>query len=144
MPGRVSARSSRAAAPSTKSRSSANARNDGIEVPEEGASTTLRSQVCGILGDVQRSNTGQRKLVVSLRKVQETCCYEPAQPRKHATAEEFDETDFNEAICRCLLRVLAVKKSEPAGDRIVKFLGLFLKHATDSGRMNYVPWLYGS
>lgn len=101
-------------------------------MPDEGADSTLRAKICAILGEVQKSNTGQRKLVVSLRKVQEACCYEPAQGRKNSTNEEFDETDFNEEICRCLLRVLQVKKSEPAGDRIVKFLGLFLKHATDS------------
>lgn len=132
MPGRVAARAPRTSTAPTKSRSTANARSNGAEIPEEGLDTSLRAQICAVFGEVQKSNTGQRKLVVSLRKVQEACCYEPAQPKKRA-GDDFDEADFNEETCRCLLRVLTVKKSEPAGDRTVKFLGLFLKHATDAG-----------
>ena len=47
--------------------------------------------------------------------------------------EEFGEEDFNEEVGRCVLRVLTVKKSEPVGDRIVKFLGLFLSYASEKG-----------
>jgi condensin complex subunit 3 len=30
---------------------------------------------------------------------------------------------------------LGIKKSEPVGDRLVKFIGLFLKHASEKGRI---------
>lgn len=41
------------------------------------------------------------------------------------------EKEFNVEIGRCMLRVLPVKKSEPVGDRIVRFLGGFLIHASE-------------
>lgn len=91
----------------------------------------MRLSVCAIFSDAQKTTTGHRKLAVSLRKIQEACCYEPAKPKKHASHEDdFDENDFGTEVGRCVVRVLSVKKSEGAGDKIVKFLGLFLKHAT--------------
>lgn len=71
--------------------------------------------------------------MVALRKLQEFCCYEPADDSKAGAEEDFDEGDFNNEICRCLLRVLPVRKGEPVADRIIRFTTLFLKHATDSG-----------
>jgi len=66
--------------------------------------------------------------------VQEACCYEPAlKSKKRNLHEEFGEGEFNEEVGRCVLRVLAIKKSEPVGDRLVRFLGLFLKLASDKG-----------
>ena len=130
MPGRVSVRSSRSSATSKKTRNSAS--EDGV--PDEGPSTTLRERVCLVFTEVQKSNTGHRKLIVALRKVQEACCYEPADSGKYGQVEEeFDENDFNIEVTRCLLRVLPVKKSEPIGDRIVRFTGVFLKHVTGLG-----------
>lgn len=55
--------------------------------------------------------------------------------------EDFDENDFNAEMVRCLLRVLPVKKSEPVGDRIVRFVGLFLKHATELGELGFFELL---
>lgn len=37
-------------------------------------------------------------------------------------------------IARCVIRLVGVKKSEGVGDRIVRFLGLFLRHATEKGK----------
>ena len=130
MPSRVSAKSARSSAATTKARQS----NNEADVPDEGPFNALRNQICGIFADAQRSNTGHRKLVVGLRKVQEACCYEPANPRNNSCEEEFDEVEFNEEVSRCSLRILPVKKSEPAGDRVLKFLGLFLKHAAEAGK----------
>lgn len=47
--------------------------------------------------------------------------------------EEFGEDNFNVEVARCVLRLMGVKKSEGVGDRLVKFLGLFLRRATDKG-----------
>ena len=44
------------------------------------------------------------------------------------------EKEFNTEIARCVLRVLGVKKTEGAGDRVIKFLGLFLKVASGKGK----------
>ncbi|KAF2179870.1 hypothetical protein K469DRAFT_715970 [Zopfia rhizophila CBS 207.26] len=147
MPGRVSGRSARSSAATVarksstqtlRSRGSASARTSAhaAEVPDEGPTTSLRTRICQIFGDAQRSNATHRKLVINLRKIQEACCYEPVNVKKKQREElkeldEFGEEEFNEEIGRCALRVLSVKKTESVGDRIVRFLGLFLKHASE-------------
>ncbi|EON63046.1 hypothetical protein W97_02273 [Coniosporium apollinis CBS 100218] len=140
MPGRVSARSQRSSGAvsrksstaTLKSRaSSARTSAHAVEIPDEGPITSLREQICAVFADAQRTTATQRKLVVSLRKVQEACCYEPVKPKKRRDEENFGEDEFNEEVGRCFLRVLGVKKSEPVGDRIVRFLGLFLKVASE-------------
>ena len=69
--------------------------------------------------------------MVSLRKIQESCCYEPTKPGK--SQEGFDEDDFNVEIARCVIRLMGVKKSEGVGDRMIRFLGFFLRYASDKG-----------
>ena len=128
MPTRVSARSSRSSGPKSKRSSAAE-----DDIPDKGPTTSLRDKTYIIFNEVQKSNTGHRKLVVGLRKIQEACCYEPTNSKKQAQVEDFDENDFNTEVLRCVLRVLPVKKSEPVGDRIVRFIGLYLKHATELG-----------
>lgn len=140
MPGRVSARKSTATATSRISHKSSaqnlqsrksTAASPTIDIPDEGPSSTLRTRVCAILDDAQRTTAAQRKLVVRLRRIQETCCF--AAPEDQSQGE-FEEEDFLVEIARCVIRLMGVKKSEGAGDRIVKFLGLFLHHATEKGR----------
>ena len=70
--------------------------------------------------------------MVNLRKVHTACCYEPTKPGKKD--DGFGEDDFNVEMARCVIRLVGVKKSEGVGDRIVKFLGLFLRHASEKGR----------
>ena len=142
MPGRVSTRTSTASRVSHKpssqtlaTRRSTTTRTSSptVVIPDEGPSSTLRAQICSLFGDAQRTTAGHRKLVVSLRKVQEACCYEPINPSKHSD-EEFGEDDFNVEVARCIIRLTGVKKGEGAGDKLVRFLGLFLRHACDKGK----------
>ena len=95
--------------------------------------SSLRSQICSILSDAQKTTVGQRKLVVGLRKIQEVCCYEPTQHRQ-STRKNFCEDDFNEEITRCVIRLMVVKRSEAVGDRLIGFLGVFLRYANDKGQ----------
>lgn len=139
MPGRVAdrrrARASAVAASTNRSRTSRSRTSaNAVEIPDEGESTSLRDQICRIFGDAQRTTATQRKLVVQLRKIQEACCYEPVKPKKQQSVEDFGEEEFNKEVGRCILRVLPVKKSEPVGDRIIRYLGLFLKHSSDKGK----------
>lgn len=71
--------------------------------------------------------------MVNLRKIQETCCYEPTSKRKskHSVEEEFEEAHFNEEFIRCVVRCMPIKKSETVGERVIRFIGLFLKHANE-------------
>lgn len=144
MPGRISRAprpsaattiSHKASAQALKSaRSSQSARNlsPDADIPDEGEITTLRKHVSAIFADAQKSTTGHRKLVINLRKIQEACCYETSS-HKNDQEEDFDEDDFNNEVVRCVLRVLGIKKSETVGDRIVRFLGVFLRVASDKG-----------
>ena len=42
-----------------------------------------------------------------------------------------EEEDFSAEVTRCVLRILTIRKGEAVGDRIVRFLGLFLQHANE-------------
>ena len=144
MPGRPSARPSANSRVSRKSsvqtlhsHTSAAARisSPTAVIPDEGPSSALRIQIASVLGDAQRTTAGHRKLATNLRKIQESCCYETThQPSKNGR-DDFEEDDFNVEIARCVIRLMVVKKSEGVGDRIVRFLGLFLRHATEKGSM---------
>ncbi|KAE9974513.1 hypothetical protein BLS_010036 [Venturia inaequalis] len=102
-----------------------------VQIPDEGEVTSLREAICSIFSDAQRGAATQRKSVVTLRKVQEACCYESAKPRKNALDQDYDESEFNEEVGRCALRLLGIRKAEPVGDRLIKFMMLFLKHSSE-------------
>ncbi|KAI9665602.1 MAG: hypothetical protein M1829_005682 [Trizodia sp. TS-e1964] len=142
MPGRVSTRSSRSSVaprpPSTSrnSRASATAARPELSARalEEPPSTALRLKICSIFAESQRNIASHRKLVINLRKVQEKCCYESSKSqhaKSPSCSEEYGEAGFNEEIKRCLIRILPVKKAESAADKVIRFLGLFLKHASE-------------
>ena len=150
MPGRTTTRSTRTSTTSTTRKSSttrassARQSSNAVEIPDEGPITSLRTQVAQVFGDAQKTTATQRKLVVNLRKIQETCCFEPPDTNKKGgkkgkgeVQEDFDEEEFNNEVVRCVLRILGVKKSEPVGDRIIRFLGVFLKHASEKGKHHH-------
>ncbi|KAI1093339.1 condensin subunit Cnd3 [Rostrohypoxylon terebratum] len=139
MPARVSARSARSSAAVSKSssatvnsRASATSRvsSSSVDIPDEAPESELRTQICAIFRDAQKTTATHRKLVVNLRKIHEACCYEPTRPKENVSTD-FNETDFNNEFSRCVLRVMPVKKSEGVGEKIIRFVGLFLRHAND-------------
>ena len=101
-----------------------------IDVPAETPDNELRPKVCAIFKDAQKTTATHRKLAVNLRKLQELCCYEPAGPKKQSPGD-FSEEEFNNEFVRCVLRIMPVKKSEGVGEKTVKFIGLFLRYASD-------------
>ena len=125
MPGRV-ARGGRALPHRISGRNS----SPVTEIPDEGENSSLRRAICIVFADAQKSTAGHRKLVISLRKIQEACCYEPVNLKKKKQTEDFEEEDFNGEVVRCVLRVLQVKKAESVGDRVVRFLGTYLNSAS--------------
>ncbi|GIK00796.1 hypothetical protein Aspvir_004825 [Aspergillus viridinutans] len=153
MPGRVSGRSTSAPTRRSSAQPSASGGRAGsvtpsFAIPEEPAppeaSPNLRRDVCLIFADAQRSTTGHRKLVVRLRKLQEICCGISAKKTKKdgkdpevreelllPGEETIPEKEINVEVGRCLLRILPIKKTEPVGDRILRFVGTFLSHATE-------------
>ncbi|KAK3333891.1 nuclear condensing complex subunit [Cercophora scortea] len=148
MPARTSTRSGRtsttSAAASQKSGASANPRastasrasaaSANLDIPPETPENELRTQVASVFREAQRSTVSHRKLAVTLRKIQETCCYEPASTKKGAAAAaatDFDEDDFNVEFVRCVLRAMPIKKSEGVGEKTIRFIGLFLRHSIE-------------
>lgn len=134
MPARTSNRSTRTSAArqsnaTVASRGSGASR--GSSSPPEIVDTpdsALRGKVCGVFRDAQRTTATHRKLVVNLRKIHESCCYEPTDP-KHSQSNDFDEEAFNHEFVRCVLRIMPIKKSESVGEKSIRFIGLFLRHA---------------
>lgn len=144
MPGRTSARPPSASRLSNKASSqklsSRRTTAAPIDIPIDGPSTSLRTRICEIFSDAQKSTAGHRKLATSLRKLQEGCCYELPHARGQKNrAEEFGEDDFNVEVTRCVICLMGVKKSEGVGDRVVTFLGLFLRRATEKGELVASP-----
>ena len=111
---------------------------------------TLRRDVCSIFADGQRSTTGHRKLVVRLRKLQEMSAGIVQRKSKKSqeqdqqgedknenedvslpTEQTLPEQEFNVEVSRCVLRIVPIKKTEPVGDRVLRFLGTFLAHASE-------------
>lgn len=151
MPGRVAARSASTATRRSSAQPStgrAPSVTPSFAIPEEAplpeASPTLRRDVCAIFADAQRSTTGHRKLIVRLRKLQEISCGIVQKNKKKGKddgkeeeeirlpdEETLPEKEFNVEVSRCMLRILPIKKSEPVGDRILRFLGTFLAHASE-------------
>ncbi|KAJ5251275.1 hypothetical protein N7489_001685 [Penicillium chrysogenum] len=150
MPGRVAARSTSATTRRSSAQPSASGRAGSVTpsfaIPEEPAepasSPTLRRDVSLLFADAQRSTTGHRKLVVRLRKLQEFCCGISQKKNNKGNDQEPEEAlipseeteaekGFNVEVGRCMLRILTIKKSEPVGDRILRFLGTFLSHAAE-------------
>lgn len=148
MPGRSSSTRPSSAA-STRKSSVPPTSAPTVYIPEEPAlpttSASLRSNVVEIFADAQRAITGHRKLAIKLRKIQEVCCglrVAKVDGKKGSRLSEIPdlaggglpEKELNIEICRCLIRVVPVKKAEGAADRVIKFLGTFLKAATDKGK----------
>lgn len=134
---RVSARSGRSSASASRkapgiadSSMTSRASSAMIDVPVETPDNELRPKVCAIFKDAQKTTATHRKLAVNLRKLQESCCYEPADPKKQSPGD-FSEEEFNNEFVRCVLRIMPVKKSEGVGEKTVKFIGLFLRYASD-------------
>ncbi|KAL4725583.1 chromosome condensation complex Condensin, subunit G [Fusarium chlamydosporum] len=119
MPARTAARSSR-----TSARKSSEA-SEVLDTPDN----ALRTKVCAIFRDAQRTTATHRKLVVNLRKIQESCAYEPTNPDK-SQVDDFDEDAFNREFIRCVSKIMPIKKSESVGEKSIRFTGLFLQHAS--------------
>lgn len=148
MPGRVAARSTSATTRRSSQQPSAGRApsvTPSFAIPDEPplpeASPNLRRDVCAIFADAQRSTTGHRKLVVRLRKLQEICSGIAQKNKKGKEQEQEEivlpeeetlpEKEFNVEVGRCMLRILPIKKSEPVGDRIIRFMDTFLAHASE-------------
>jgi condensin complex subunit 3 len=115
-----------------KSRASVTPRySSEVDIPEETPDNQLRTLLITVFSDVQKTTASHRKLVISLRKIQERCCYESTEKSGQGKYDQFDEVLFNQEFERCIIRVCAVKRSEPVGDRVIRFMGLFLKHAAE-------------
>ena len=136
MPGRASTRHSTASRLNSnlstgQTRGSRGTTTSSLVCPDEGPTSNLRTQISNAFADAQKTTAGHRKLVVGLRKVQETCVHVPSEGNTRST--EYGEEDFNMEFARCVTRIMGIKKSESVGDRLVRFVGFFLRHSSEKG-----------
>lgn len=103
------------------------------DIPNEGEETVLRRKMARLFSDAQNSIATQRNLAGQLRKIQVACCFDRADG-KRTEFDHFTEEDFTHEFLRCTWRILAVKKAEHCADKLVRFLGVFLKNASAEGR----------
>ncbi|PNY29777.1 Condensin complex subunit 3 [Tolypocladium capitatum] len=138
MPARTSTRSTRTSSAISKkpsaatlgSRASVASRASSAAVEYvDTAGSALRTQICAVFRDAQRTTATHRKLAVNLRKIHEACCYEPTN--KRGPSSEFDEEAFNKEFVRCVLRIMPVKKTESVGEKSIRFIGFYLRHASE-------------
>ncbi|KND91488.1 Condensin complex subunit 3 [Tolypocladium ophioglossoides CBS 100239] len=138
MPARASTRSTRAPSAISKkpsaatlgSRASVTARASSAAVEYvDTPGSALRTQICAVFHDAQRTTATHRKLSVNLRKIHEACCYIPTN--KSGPSSEFDEKAFNKEFVRCVLRIMPVKKTESVGEKSIRFIGFYLRHASE-------------
>ncbi|ODA82693.1 hypothetical protein RJ55_01201 [Drechmeria coniospora] len=139
MPARTSTRLSRPSSAISKkpSATTLGSRASGVSraslVPVEYVDTPgspLRTQICTVFRDAQRTTATHRKLAVTLRKMHESCSYEPAHARASSTDLD-DEEAFNREFIRCVLIIMPVKKTESVGERSIRFIGFYLRHSVD-------------
>lgn len=128
--GRASTKASTAAANARASTAGSRQSSLNVDAPEDAPDNELRTQVATVFRDAQRNTATHRKSAVTLRKLQEACCYEPTTAKKTAAAD-FDEEAFNTEFVRCVLRVMPVKKSESVGEKTIRFVGVFMRHSID-------------
>ncbi|KAK2594432.1 chromosome condensation complex Condensin, subunit G [Conoideocrella luteorostrata] len=139
MPSQISNRSTRRSTAVSRKQSTATL-NSRASVASRTSSATaeyvdtpdsaLRTQVCAIFRDSQRTTATHRKLAVNLRKIHESCCYVPAKPIA-AILSEYDEASFNREFTRCVMKIMPVKKSENAGEKCIRFIAFYLRHAQE-------------
>ncbi|PHH81646.1 hypothetical protein CDD82_282 [Ophiocordyceps australis] len=130
---RLSSRTPRTSSAISKKSSAATLGSRASVAPVEYSDTPgseLRTQICGVFGDAQRSTATHRKLAMSLRKMHEACCYE-AQSGKRGRMDEFDETAFNKEFVRCVVHMMPVKKTESVGERCIRFVAFYLALASE-------------
>lgn len=101
----------------------------------DGLSSQLQMHCSRIFGDAQLNTAGHRKLAISLRKIQESCVHGSNGDRVKTSVdlEQYEEADFNAEFARCVTRLMTVKKGEMIGDKLVRFIGLFLKYSGEKG-----------
>ena len=82
----------------------------------------LRMLVAQAFQESQRTIASNRKLIVSLTNIQE----------RAVSADLEDE--FNKTFCKCLNRILGVKRTEKTAERVVKLVEGFSRHIQEKCR----------
>ncbi|KAK9362708.1 nuclear condensing complex subunit [Lipomyces starkeyi] len=96
-------------------------RNRDSNVTAKDPSSTFAAATSHIFQDAQRSLTSHRKLCIKLRIVQQ-----------QASARGYED-EFNKTFTSLLNRILPIKKSEPAAEKIVKFCSHFVEYINSQG-----------
>ncbi|KAG0297693.1 hypothetical protein BGZ98_000478 [Dissophora globulifera] len=102
---------------SSKSSGGSGSKSGNSKSRKANAIDTLRTVVPSIFQESQKTSANHRKNAIMLRKIQEQCA---------EIAADKGEEAFNKEFIRNLNVVLAIKKKEPAADRVIQFVSSFI------------------
>ena len=103
---------------------------------------SLSSLVPTIFDQAQSSAATHKKNCVALHKLQ-TASAKVQERGRNSELKLVGERAFGEVVLDLVNRVLVVKKSTPAADRIVKFIGSYVRYAYEKGTYsNIIMVLY--
>lgn len=92
---------------------------------KQNALDTLRTDIPHIFQESQKTAANHRKNAIKLRKIQEQCS---------ELNGENGEAAFNKEFIRNLNVVLAIKKKEPAADKVIQFVSSFILCTREKGK----------
>lgn len=92
---------------------------------KQNALDTLRTDIPHIFQESQKTAANHRKNAIKLRKIQEQCS---------ELDGENGEAAFNKEFIRNLNVVLAIKKKEPAADKVIQFVSSFILCTREKGK----------
>ncbi|KAF9407125.1 hypothetical protein BGZ94_002812, partial [Podila epigama] len=102
---------------STKTSKARQKKQQQQQQQQESVLETLHAVIPNIFQETQKSAGKHRRNAIILRKIQEQCFEE---------AGEKGEAAFNKEFIRNLNVVLAIKKKEPAADKVIQFVSSFI------------------
>ncbi len=105
------------------------------QISEDERRRQLGTSICQIFDQASGNVANHRKNFVELHKVHTELAQftESLMKGKRELVKLVGEKDFQDTFKRSLARIFPLKKGEPAGDRIVKFVGGYIKHLNEKG-----------
>jgi len=111
------------------------------QITEDEERRLLRTSICRIFDQASGNVANHRKNFVELHKVHTELAQftEPFMKGKRELVKLVGEKDFQDTFKRNLARIFPLKKGESTGDRIVKFVGGYIRHLNEKG-LSYDPY----
>ena len=104
-----------------------------LQVTAASVQEQIAATVPKILDQAQISITNHQKNLVALYKLQAEAAQYTESVRRGHGVKLIGERIFEEAVLHMLTRVLPLKKGTPQADRVIKFVGGYIKFVNEKG-----------